>query len=59
MKTAKSNSDLFEQVFGGVCIPTGAATNFEELKEFRVSTIIIVAVIIATYKLYYKTKRQR
>ena len=40
MKTAKSNSDLFEQVFGGVCIPTGAATNFEELKEFRVSTII-------------------
>ena len=37
MKTAKSNSDLFEQVFGGKCIPTAAATTFKELEEFRVS----------------------
>ncbi|XP_065912688.1 phospholipase D2-like [Dysidea avara] len=38
MKTAKSNSDLFEQVFGGKCIPTAAATTFKELEEFRKRT---------------------
>jgi len=43
MKTAKNNSDLYEQVFGGKAIPTNAAKNFKELNEFRVSGKMLIS----------------
>ena len=43
MKTAKNNSDLYEQVFGGKAIPTNAAKNFKELNEFRVSEKMLMS----------------
>ena len=46
IKTAKNNSDLFEQVFGGKCIPTDAAKDFEELNEFRVSEKCLYHMIV-------------
>ena len=36
VQTAKKNAELFEQVFGGKCIPTNSARNYDELEDFRV-----------------------
>lgn len=35
INAAKKNTDLFESVFGGKCVPSNSARSFCELEEFK------------------------